>query len=804
MPTKEEQLDEQTKLIRAAGNAGLTRTSQACDRCRIKKIKCDGKIPSCTNCLNIGYNCQTSDKLTRRAFPRGYTENLEKNLINLQNENAKLITEMELLKKELHHVSSSSAKPFALGSEHSQSLSPELSTPSLIIPANSSLDVDVFQPNVKRESVVSIPPERSDSELGLVTTSQQGFETMSENFFRYTNYIDKENYVGLNCLNVLFDKAVSSMNLSPVEELYYPPIESSSLYDFLATKFLSKFPSKTNLDLLISNHFEHLNLIPILDESAFFKFYKEIFNSIDNKTENLSQLLTQLEPTNVTSEERLVFIATLVLIIQLNCSIFSIHEIHKLVTSLNLSVNITIPKFQALLLSLYLFHNKNCYKNTVINLTNIAHAGVLSLGLHLNYNNLNQLGQNPQLNKEQKFKSYAIRLKLFWSFYILSTISGIFFGLPQVGFFDRFHVPKLATIVNANQNLKHTLSLIEILEKFENINLLSIGEDPQKLKDVDQILVNWRKDLGLNAFFSKLTTENNERRHKKAKKSSTFFSRDDIIKIQLNMFYLTLRMSIHLNTAFDNESPLSGQSTYVISSLSREFLAYIILLDRKRELNNLNNFEFHLVPINFLKFCLLSMLGIVKLSQEFNKHAAALLNDASKLIGQTLKVIKNRYPENFVLFKDIVIHIKRTFTVVDRDLDYDSLENQAHSQPDLIHESQHIYNDSSQNILSTIGDSRHPSTGSDSSTVSSIFSNNYTNSMPHTHATAAAALDHYPPGDYAHAESDSSVDDIPELDSNMDLMFDWNSSTSLKDFGMKGDMEAKNLSAYDVSYIVEK
>ncbi|ODV74529.1 GAL4-like domain-containing transcription factor CYBJADRAFT_119753, partial [Cyberlindnera jadinii NRRL Y-1542] len=61
-------------------NAGLTRTSQACDRCRIKKIKCDGKIPSCTNCLNIGYNCQTSDKLTRRAFPRGYTENLEKNL----------------------------------------------------------------------------------------------------------------------------------------------------------------------------------------------------------------------------------------------------------------------------------------------------------------------------------------------------------------------------------------------------------------------------------------------------------------------------------------------------------------------------------------------------------------------------------------------------------------------------------------------------------------------------------------------------------------------------------------------------
>ncbi|ODV63006.1 Zn(II)2Cys6 transcription factor domain-containing protein ASCRUDRAFT_16297, partial [Ascoidea rubescens DSM 1968] len=59
---------------------GTSRTSQACDRCRIKKIKCDGNLPSCSNCSKIGFNCKTSDKLTRRSFPKGYTENLEKNL----------------------------------------------------------------------------------------------------------------------------------------------------------------------------------------------------------------------------------------------------------------------------------------------------------------------------------------------------------------------------------------------------------------------------------------------------------------------------------------------------------------------------------------------------------------------------------------------------------------------------------------------------------------------------------------------------------------------------------------------------
>lgn len=59
------------------------RHSQACDRCRLKKIKCDGLKP-CTQCNKIGYNCVTSDKLTRRGLPKGYTELLEKEVVKLQ------------------------------------------------------------------------------------------------------------------------------------------------------------------------------------------------------------------------------------------------------------------------------------------------------------------------------------------------------------------------------------------------------------------------------------------------------------------------------------------------------------------------------------------------------------------------------------------------------------------------------------------------------------------------------------------------------------------------------------------------
>jgi hypothetical protein len=41
---------------------------------------------SCTQCVNVGFECKTSDKLSRRAFPRGYTESLEERVRSLESE----------------------------------------------------------------------------------------------------------------------------------------------------------------------------------------------------------------------------------------------------------------------------------------------------------------------------------------------------------------------------------------------------------------------------------------------------------------------------------------------------------------------------------------------------------------------------------------------------------------------------------------------------------------------------------------------------------------------------------------------
>lgn len=73
------------KVIKV-GSSAQSRIAQACDRCRSKKIRCDGIRPCCSQCANVGFECNTSDKLSRRAFPRGYTESLEERVRALEGE----------------------------------------------------------------------------------------------------------------------------------------------------------------------------------------------------------------------------------------------------------------------------------------------------------------------------------------------------------------------------------------------------------------------------------------------------------------------------------------------------------------------------------------------------------------------------------------------------------------------------------------------------------------------------------------------------------------------------------------------
>ncbi|KAK4144023.1 uncharacterized protein C8A04DRAFT_11915 [Dichotomopilus funicola] len=55
-----------------------TRTGQACDRCKVRKIRCDALPEGCSHCTTQNLECYVTDRVTGRTERRGYLQQLER------------------------------------------------------------------------------------------------------------------------------------------------------------------------------------------------------------------------------------------------------------------------------------------------------------------------------------------------------------------------------------------------------------------------------------------------------------------------------------------------------------------------------------------------------------------------------------------------------------------------------------------------------------------------------------------------------------------------------------------------------
>jgi len=96
-PPSGDDASSRTRQRHAQGRVGLQKFNVACDRCRVKKIKCDGTTP-CHSCRTIGVDCKYSRAVRRyRGASTAKTQNPQRRLSNAKRllQNAGLVGQQE-------------------------------------------------------------------------------------------------------------------------------------------------------------------------------------------------------------------------------------------------------------------------------------------------------------------------------------------------------------------------------------------------------------------------------------------------------------------------------------------------------------------------------------------------------------------------------------------------------------------------------------------------------------------------------------------------------------------------------------
>ncbi|KAK9493379.1 fungal-specific transcription factor domain-containing protein [Lipomyces doorenjongii] len=268
------------KMIKPPGTQ-IGRIAQACDRCRSKKIRCDGKRPSCTQCQNVGFECRTSDKLSRRAFPRGYTESLEDHIRQLENENRTLKEQIDRRDDQMELLS------------RVDSLSPCAS----MSPGASAANNGSRKRQHRHRSRDPSPARRSSS----IDSDSDENETFVLHELKNLNIDGSfEGSASGRAFAEIFREKVGSksVNLSSLAENLFNTVDlSSSLpryhFDDSHSSSIPSLPPRVVADQLVNFFFKDWHpIFPVLHAPTFMADYEKVYNAstLLGKEEFLVQL----------------------------------------------------------------------------------------------------------------------------------------------------------------------------------------------------------------------------------------------------------------------------------------------------------------------------------------------------------------------------------------------------------------------------------------------------------------------------------------------------------------------------------
>lgn len=297
---------------------GRTRISQACDRCRARKIKCSGKSdtnPRCTNCEKDGFQCVVSDKLTRNSFPKGYTKNLEKKLLDVELNRNQLLLEIQKLKQKISQLENAGPKPTLAPTSNEtptptpKSISPSVATaptvPTAATITTTNTTNNKTTPSVAPHGVLStcnfMPKCVTDGDGDQLMSKDCGFdtplplldksiETSRKNaFYKEKVKIDSSGLLVLD-QNVMtpFESIFASLKANPFKGYRSLAFQKDNISDLTSTTSTgnSSSVSPEQLNPAVSKQLAnyHMNLNRYLN-LILYKLIFPLFNS-DSKSAN--------------------------------------------------------------------------------------------------------------------------------------------------------------------------------------------------------------------------------------------------------------------------------------------------------------------------------------------------------------------------------------------------------------------------------------------------------------------------------------------------------------------------------------
>lgn len=443
-----ERLSADQKII--STNSGL-RVSQACDRCRLKKIKCDGGEP-CSKCVSVGFDCTTSDKLARRAFPKGYTVNLENRLKELEEENLQLKAQIgkgvqpaQTLHLPIAHQQAGGDGKTTLTNSHTtiQVNNPidqifNLDEKGLII-GNDNLN---FESQFNHLLInLSLPFLKITNSHNYLLNDPDSY-LYHRSYAKYNNYHNKDLDLIYNPLTV---KGLLGLQDSATDSL---PTDVYQLFLKLINNFKKVFNSKRELDNEIIQFFLNYNtFVPIFEYRLFMERY-DAFHTMypfmftyDDATINGFNLSTN--DYHVVNEY-LVTVIQIYAMIQMNDPSLNlnlllnhstpnyafsrkkqlpdplIRSLYDFLPYMNI-FHLSMNQLQTYLIFLYYSLLTNNKEKSLI-LSSLINAFIGILGVNLNSNNL--FFNDLSLSLSQK----RDRVKIFWSFKILLKCFNLKFG----------------------------------------------------------------------------------------------------------------------------------------------------------------------------------------------------------------------------------------------------------------------------------------------------------------------------------------------------------------------------------------